>query len=322
MSEPFLFGIPLSRMFLYFVWYSLLGWLMESCYCSFRQKRWINRGFLHMTLCPIYGVGVLIMVNFFTPFVNNVFVFYLMATVVMSAWEYLVGWLLEVTTHTKYWDYSDRKFNLHGRIYLFYSLWWGIAAYLAIFWIHPATVRLFDHLTTPVQQILAAVLAAAVGIDTALTIRQLALLRKAIDMAEEARLQLELGRAELRQALDDKREELRDTLADRREALRDTLTDKREELRDTLTDKREELRQTLDDRHEALDGRREAIRSHAEHARMQAELAAMEVREHKLIADVLDRSARFRSHYSLHVPKYPKLLRELREHLKERRNKD
>ena len=136
MSEPLIFGVPLTQMFLYFVWYSFLGWCMESTYCSIMEKHLINRGFLHLPLCPIYGAGVLIMVNFFTPFTGNPLLFYVMATVVMSAWEYFVGWLLEVTTHMKYWDYSHRRFNLKGRICLGNCLWWGVASYFVIYWIH------------------------------------------------------------------------------------------------------------------------------------------------------------------------------------------
>ena len=159
MPEPSLFGVPLTLMFLYFIWYSLLGWCMESTYCSIRRHRLINRGFLHLPLCPIYGVGVLIMVNFFTPFTSSPLLFYIMATLVMSAWEYFVGWLLETTTHMKYWDYSDRRFNLKGRICLGNSIWWGVASYLVIYWVHPATEQLFSHLSIPARQILAVILA-------------------------------------------------------------------------------------------------------------------------------------------------------------------
>ena len=60
MSEPLIFGVPLTQMFLYFVWYSFLGWCMESTYCSIMEKHLINRGFLHLPLCPIYGAGVLL----------------------------------------------------------------------------------------------------------------------------------------------------------------------------------------------------------------------------------------------------------------------
>ena len=138
-------GIPLPLLVLYFLWYSLLGWCMETTFCSISERRFVFRGFLKGPSCPIYGFGVMVMVLWLQQFTQNFFLFYLIATVTMSAWEYFVGWLLEVTTHMKYWDYSHRRFNLKGRICLGNSLYWGIAAYATIFWIHPATERLFAH---------------------------------------------------------------------------------------------------------------------------------------------------------------------------------
>lgn len=278
LPEPQLFDIPLSLMFLYFVWYALLGWVMESVYCSVKERRWINRGFLHLPICPIYGVGALIMVNFFAPLTGNLALFYVAATVVMSAWEYLVGWLLEVTTHMKYWDYSDRKFNLKGRICLTNCLWWGIIAYFAIYWIHPETVDLFSELSAVARQILALVLAAAILADTVVTIRQLALLRKAMEKAEAARAQLEQSRRELQQQLDSKRTELRENLAE----------------------KRDELQRKAD------------------FARLQAELAKLEVRSNKLLADAQKRSRRFRAKYALTSRKYSGLLGELRRRMQDK----
>ena len=124
MPELMLLGYPLSTLFLYFCFYSCAGWCMETVYCSILEKRFVPRGFLHGPLCPIYGVGVLLMILFFAPLKGNLALFYIVSTVVMSAWEYFVGWFLEVTTHIKYWDYSMYRFNLKGRICL-WSVWCG-----------------------------------------------------------------------------------------------------------------------------------------------------------------------------------------------------
>lgn len=111
-------GVPLPLLVLYFLWYSFLGWCMETAFCSISERRFVFRGFLKGPICPIYGFGVMVMVLWLQQFTQNFFLFYLIATVTMSAWEYFVGWLLEVTTHMKYWDYSHRRFNLKGRICL------------------------------------------------------------------------------------------------------------------------------------------------------------------------------------------------------------
>ncbi len=181
-----LFGYTLSTLVLYFCFYSLAGWCMETVYCSVLERRFVSRGFLHGPICPIYGVGVLLMILFFRPLAGNILVFYLVSTVTMSAWEYFVGWFLEVTTHMKYWDYSMYRFNLKGRICLWVCLVWGALSYVCIFWIHPPVERAVAALPTMVRDILAIVLASAILADAVVTIRDLALMTKVVNALQQA----------------------------------------------------------------------------------------------------------------------------------------
>ncbi|MCD7821270.1 MAG: hypothetical protein LUG64_03560 [Clostridiales bacterium] len=208
MQEPLLFGTPLTLVFLYFVWYSMLGWVMESTYCSICAKRFINRGFLHGPFCPIYGVGALLMVLGLSHFMGNIPLFLVTSIVTMSAWEYFVGWMLETTTHIKYWDYSNEKYNLKGRICLRNSLIWGLVSYVALYWIHPQTERLFSGLGSTARWALTGVLAAALLADTVTTIRSLALTTVFLNRAEATRLELEAKRKELRELSQQRAEEL------------------------------------------------------------------------------------------------------------------
>lgn len=194
---------PLSLIFLYFIWYSLLGWIMETVYCSVRRGAFVDRGFLMGPICPIYGVGALLMLSFLNRFVGSPLLFYVMAVVVMSAWEYLVGWFLDVTTHIKYWDYSKERWNLHGRICLKSSLYWGIIAYVAICWIHPATEALFARLMPLPREILAGVLLLLTLVDTGYTVHNLALAAKFLQKAAAAQREWE----ELRQGLQSRLDE-------------------------------------------------------------------------------------------------------------------
>lgn len=52
---------------LYFFFYSAVGWLGESIYCSVGARKWVNRGFLKGPMCPIYGTGALAMAITLTP---------------------------------------------------------------------------------------------------------------------------------------------------------------------------------------------------------------------------------------------------------------
>ena len=206
-------GYPFQELFLFFFFYSFLGWLMETCYCSLREQHFVARGFLHGPLCPIYGCGVLLMILFFTPLKRNLVLFYVTAVVVMTSWEYFVGWLLETTTHVKYWDYSHSKFNIKGRVCLWVALTWGLLSYAVIFWIHPPVESLYAHIPLWLVNTLCGVLGAVLVADAVITIRELALMSRIVTAMtkakDELQLQLSLGKAEFTDKLDNSGEELK-----------------------------------------------------------------------------------------------------------------
>lgn len=308
MPEPMLLGHPLSTLILYFIVYSFAGWLMETTYCSILERRLVPRGFLHGPLCPIYGVGVLLMILFFEPLAGNLFVFYLVSTVTMSAWEYFVGWFLEVTTHMKYWDYSMHKFNLKGRICLWVCLVWGALSYVCIFWLHPPIANLIARIPLLVRQILALGLFAAVIADAVATIRELALMTKALEKLQtaggELQLQMALGRAELNDKLQDWKETAEEKLDDWKETAGEKITG----LKEDLSDAREAFAAVVQSSREAAEPSGKNLGD------------SIKDKYADLVANAEKRSRRFRSKYThLSAPKVEKDLdKTLREVLRQR----
>lgn len=218
MTEPVFFGLPISLAFLYFILYSILGWCMETIYCSILERRFVPRGFLYGPMCPIYGVGVLMMICWFQPLMGNPVLFYLTATVCMSAWEYFVGWFLETTTHIKYWDYSMYRFNLKGRICLWVCLMWGVLSFLVLYFIHPRVARAVARIPLIPRYIIDGFFLGVLSSDAGATIYQLVctsqLLGKLQRAGEELRLQVHLGKAELSDMLSEAKEMVTDRLED------------------------------------------------------------------------------------------------------------
>ena len=208
-----IFGYPIYDLFLYFIFYSFLGWGMETCYCSVCERRLVPRGFLYGPICPIYGAGVLLMILFFTPLKRNLVLFYVVAVTVMSSWEYFVAWLLETTTHVKYWDYSNFRFNLKGRVCLWVALVWGVLSYIVIFHIHPPIDARFDRIPPVLKYALCSVLLVVLLTDAAFTIHHLALVSRLVvgvtALGEDLQVQLALGKAELTDKLEPKAEAAR-----------------------------------------------------------------------------------------------------------------
>ena len=218
MSEPLIGGVPLTTLFLYFIAYSFLGWCIETIYCSILEHRLVARGFLYGPICPIYGTGVLLMILFFSPLTHDLPLFFASATAIMSVWEYFVGWLLEATTHIKYWDYSSKPFNLKGRICLQISLCWGILSYITIFVIHPHVSVWFARIPFWLRYTLSGSVTTLLAVDVITTVRHLAMTAKLMTRLETAGQELKLQRALARSELEDKLEEMGDHLED---ALRD-----------------------------------------------------------------------------------------------------
>lgn len=213
-----LMGFPISNLFLYFILYSFLGWVMETCYCSIMERRLVARGFLYGPICPIYGGGVTLMILFFTPLKENLVLFYVVAVVIMTSWEYFVGWVLEVTTHVKYWDYSQYRFNLKGRVCLWVALTWGVLSYIVIFFIHPPIQALVDDLPIWLEFMLCGAFLALLAVDATATIRNLVLVALHVEsvtqLGQELQLQAALGKAELSDRLEDSAAALRQRYSD------------------------------------------------------------------------------------------------------------
>ena len=88
-------GAKIFEILTYFIIYSFLGWIMESIVRSVSEKKIINTGFLKGPVCPIYGIGAIIMLLFLERYQNKPILLFFIAIIVLTTWEYLVGVLLE-----------------------------------------------------------------------------------------------------------------------------------------------------------------------------------------------------------------------------------
>ena len=68
----------LSQWVLFFFLYSFLGWIWESCYVSVRKHRWVNRGFMHGPMLPLYGSGAMVVLIVTIPVRDNILLVFLM----------------------------------------------------------------------------------------------------------------------------------------------------------------------------------------------------------------------------------------------------
>ncbi len=115
-----------------FMIFSFLGWVAEVSYSTVKHRRFINRGFLNGPLCPIYGAGMVLVYLLLSPFRENMLLLFVMSTILCGALEFAVGFVLDKLFSNKWWDYSDRRFNLCGYICLEFCLLWGALCALIV----------------------------------------------------------------------------------------------------------------------------------------------------------------------------------------------
>lgn len=124
--------------FLIFLIYSILGWILEVIRCYMKYKKFIYRGFLLGPYCPIYGIGALLVLLFYSRYAGNVFVVYMFSFIDAGILEFYTSYFMEKIFHARWWDYSDRKFNVDGRICLENLVGFGFLSLLILYIFTPA----------------------------------------------------------------------------------------------------------------------------------------------------------------------------------------
>ena len=122
---------------LYFFVYGFLGWCTEVIFAAFKQHRFVNRGFLNGPICPIYGVGVTLVIACLEAFQSNLLLLYISSVILVTVLEGVTGWAMDKLFHNKWWDYSKLPFNIGGYVCLLFSLIWGVACIFIVYFVHP-----------------------------------------------------------------------------------------------------------------------------------------------------------------------------------------
>ncbi len=159
----------LEHYFLWFLFYSFAGWMYESILVSCQQHRLVNRGFLNGPLCPIYGTGAILGVAILGN-VHNPITIFLISMVGATILEYTTSWVMEQLFHARWWDYSNFRFNLQGRVCLLGALIFGLGGVGVVLGSQPYIERVTDMIPLPMLHTLVTVLALITIIDLAVTV--------------------------------------------------------------------------------------------------------------------------------------------------------
>lgn len=146
------------NIFLLFVIYSVFGWILEVFVVGINAKKFVNRGFLIGPYCPIYGTGSVLMVLMLNKYKGDYLALFVLGATVCSILEYLTSYIMEKLFKARWWDYSNDKFNINGRICLRNAVAFGVLGTVLVEFVNPFIQSLILKLSMPIYYILCAVL--------------------------------------------------------------------------------------------------------------------------------------------------------------------
>jgi len=246
-----IFGMTIYQIFWYFLIYGFIGWVIEVAFHAVTLGKVVNRGFLNGPICPVYGFGMLLVliIYYFLPVDEktlevNIWLVFLTGAIFTTMVELIAGWTLDKLFHARWWDYSKMPLNLHGYICLAYSIIWGIAVMIAVKFFHPL-IEHFSPVALPpkIGWWLIALLYTILFVDLGLTVatvrglnkelKKLDELRNAFrkpsdkmsetitettlklaNSVEKAQVQAALGKAELKDSLEERKKQLNQKYAE------------------------------------------------------------------------------------------------------------
>lgn len=170
----------LSESVLLFLFFDIIGWLYEVALAFMYGHGFVNRGFLFGPYLPLYGSGALLLVFLLRGFMKkdirmgrvnimplNVF---LMIMLVTTTLEYAVGWFLETVFHQQFWNYSDYKWQLHGRICLSASLRFGLGGLVFLYILVPLFRKTIGKCPPKIRYVSALLIVMLMAADLAATL--------------------------------------------------------------------------------------------------------------------------------------------------------
>ena len=192
-------GLTFYQILWYFMIYSFIGWCVEVVFCTVTQGKVVNRGFLNGPFCPIYGFGMVAVLMILKNVPHGragdfgVIALFLGCMALATAVELVGGWMLWKLFHARWWDYSDKPFNIGGFVCPEFSLLWGIGGVIVVRGVQPLVQKVSVNLIPekygwPVLALLSALLLA----DLIVTVATVRGLNK--DLAELNKMQATLRR--------------------------------------------------------------------------------------------------------------------------------
>ncbi len=172
---------------LIFFSYAFAGWIIEVTLKLIQYHRFINRGFLAGPWLPIYGFGALLItaVSDLIPVSEMSYgTAFAVSFVLCGAVEYLTSFVLEKRFHARWWDYSTKPMNLHGRVWIGNLVLFGLGGVIIVKLTNPIFLGVFSSIIMPVKIAIAGGLTLIIAADYVVSHFVLKLVKTGVEKSE------------------------------------------------------------------------------------------------------------------------------------------
>lgn len=163
-----------------FMIFSFAGWIIGTAAAAFREKKFVDVGFLFGPWCPAYGFGGVLFAVFLQELKEELIFLFVGGVVLSFLVSLATGFVLEKIFHKKWWDYSRKKFQFGGYVNLPYTVVWGIAAVVCVSFINPFFGKLIGMIPRRIGEIILIVLYIVLAIDFVGTVASFAAVNQKI----------------------------------------------------------------------------------------------------------------------------------------------
>ena len=233
----------LSQWIIFFFIYSFIGWIWESGYVSVKNRCWVNRGFMHGPILPIYGSGAVVILIATLPVRGNIPLVFLLGMAAATVLEYFTGAVMERLFHVRYWDYSNVRFNLKGYVCLPATLCWGCFSVLMTEAVHLPVEEAVLSFPLKAVEYAAVILSVAAAVDFTQSFNEAMDMRNILAQLEESRQQIRKMQERLKLTAQDAVEDYRM----RSKKVRTDVSGRRAVLIEGIHERREAYRSLLDE---------------------------------------------------------------------------
>lgn len=245
---------PVQLIFFFYV-YCFFGWIIESTWVSAHQKKFVNRGFMRGPFIPIYGFGAMALLLVGTPLLKWPVAVFFAGMLAASVLEYFTGVAMEAIFKVRYWDYSQKKFNINGHVCLFNSLCWGVLACVLDYFLHKPVNALSEKLGTTGLNIVVMIVSLYFAVDLTISFKAAFDLRNLIIKLESAKEELRIMQKRLDVMLayaNADREEQMAKIGDKIDDVQAELTDRFDDITDGIENRFDTIRRTLEEKPQEL----------------------------------------------------------------------